>query len=85
MNFGTPGVAVYFLLLGALLGRAAGFRSGRPATLALWAMVLGPLLWTTRNSFEIFFRPAVWGLVTVWLLRLAEPMLRFSYARAARQ
>lgn len=85
MNFGTAGVAAYFLLLGALLGRAAGFGSGRPATLALWAMVLGPLLWTTRNSFEIFFRPAVWGLLTVWLLRLAEPMLRVSYARAARQ
>lgn len=92
MNFGPAGVAVYFFALGALLGRAAGFRSGRPSSLALWAMVLGPLLWTTRNSFEIFFRPAVWGVALVWLLRLVEPLLdpaaapeSLAYARPARQ
>ncbi len=62
MNFGVPGVVVYFWGLGALLARAAPFRSTRPAMLAAWAVVLGPLLWTTRNSFEIFFRPALWGL-----------------------
>jgi hypothetical protein len=87
MNFGVAGVAGYFLVLGALLGRAAGFASGRPSSLAMWAVVLGPLLWTTRNSFEIFFRPAVWGIAAVWLVRWCRSVLspRLSYAPAARQ
>jgi hypothetical protein len=92
MNFGVAGVVVYFAALGAVLGRAAGFAAGRPLPLALWAMVLGPLLWTTRNSFEIFFRPAAWGLATAlavhWLAGAlpgrrpaARPALGISYAR----
>jgi hypothetical protein len=87
MNFGPAGVAAYFLGLGALLGRAAGFASGRSSSLARWAVVLGPLLWTTRNSFEIFFRPAVWGLAVVWLVLWCGPLLapRVCYAPAARQ
>ncbi|HYM10896.1 MAG TPA: O-antigen polysaccharide polymerase Wzy [Bryobacterales bacterium] len=71
MNFGVPGVIVYFWALGALLAAAGEFRSAHPAPLAAWAMVLGPLLWTTRNSFEIFFRPAAWGLGVVWAARFA--------------
>jgi hypothetical protein len=87
MNFGAAGVAGYFLALGALLGRAAGFASGRPSSLARWAVVLGPLLWTTRNSFEIFFRPAVWGLAVVGLVLWCGPLLspRLCYAPASRQ
>lgn len=75
MNFGLPGVIVYFWALGALLAAAGEFRSARPSSLAAWAMVLGPLLWTTRNSFEIFFRPAVWGLVVVGAARFASGLL----------
>jgi hypothetical protein len=89
MNFGPAGVAAYFLLLGAVLGR--GFRGARPTTLALWAVILGPLLWTTRNSFEIFFRPAVWGVLAVGLVHLAAALTRpavlpakIRYAPAAR-
>jgi hypothetical protein len=93
MNFGVAGVVVYFAALGAVLGRAAGFAAGRPLPLALWAMVLGPLLWTTRNSFEIFFRPAAWGLATAlvahWLAdvlpRAARPALGFCPARPLRE
>jgi hypothetical protein len=67
MNFGVLGVVVYFLGLGALLAWMAGPAvPARPLPLACAAVILGPLLWTTRNSFEIFFRPAVWGLAAVW-------------------
>ena len=76
MNFGTPGVLLYFWCLGALLTRAAAFHSARPLPLAASAMVLGPLLWTTRNSFEIFFRPAVWGLLVVLAGWLASALAR---------
>jgi hypothetical protein len=76
MNFGAPGVVAYFLALGALLTRATRLAMGRPPFLAAWAMVLGPLLWTTRNGFEVFFRPAVWGLLTVWALHLSARFLR---------
>ena len=70
MNFGVAGVLAYFFALGALLTRAAELRSIRPLPLAACATVLGPLLWTTRNSFEVFFRPALWGLVMVLAARL---------------
>jgi hypothetical protein len=76
MNFGVPGVILYFWGLGSLLGWAAGRRSRRPVRLAAWAMALGPLLWTTRNSFEIFFRPAVWGLIVVGAAWLASSLAR---------
>lgn len=76
MNFGAAGVAAYFLLLGAGLGSAARASMARPLPLALGAVVLGPLLWTTRNSFEIFFRPAVWGVGIVLAVWLASPLAR---------
>ncbi|MBI3696998.1 MAG: O-antigen polysaccharide polymerase Wzy [Acidobacteria bacterium] len=80
MNFGVTGVLVYFWVLGALLARAAELRSTRPAPLAAWAMVLGPLLWTTRNSFEVFFRPALWGLAIVLGARLGWGVVASFYA-----
>lgn len=76
MNFGAAGVAVYFALLGLVLGRAPWRPPARPSVLALWAVMLGPLLWTTRNSFEIFFRPAVWGALAVVAAGLARRLLR---------
>jgi|GEM_PF-1487434 len=76
MNFGVPGVILYFWGLGMLLGRVAGRRLRRPVKLAAWAVVVGPLLWTTRNSFEIFFRPAIWGLIAVSAAWLASSLAR---------
>ena len=76
MNFGAPGVVVYFVALGALLGKAAQCCSQRPAALAAWAMILGPLLWTTRNSFEVLFRPAAWGLGVVMAAWLCSRLAR---------
>jgi oligosaccharide repeat unit polymerase len=70
MNFGTPGVLGYFLLLGYLLVRLDHISIKNPYALACWALVLGPLLWTTRNDFANFFRPAVWGLCCLGVIRL---------------
>ena len=71
MNFGTPGVVIYFLLLPVFLIWADRFDAARPTRLAMWAVLFGPLLWTTRNSFDNFFRPAIIGLGCVLAARLA--------------
>jgi hypothetical protein len=75
MNFGTAGVALFFLALGAALVWADGIDAGRPTRLACWAMALGPLLWTTRNTSAVFFRPALWGLLAVGAARLLSEAL----------
>jgi len=83
MNFGAPGVLLFFTGLSFLLAAAGRIDGGRPTRLAVWAVALAPLLWTTRNDFQIFFRPAVWGLAAVWLARLAGAAIEES-ARARR-
>ncbi|MGA8234391.1 MAG: O-antigen polysaccharide polymerase Wzy, partial [Candidatus Acidiferrales bacterium] len=65
MNFGLAGVVGYFLLLGFLLVRLEQVSIRSSHALACWALVLGPLLWTTRNDFTNFFRPAAWGLICI--------------------
>jgi len=70
MNFGVAGVAGYFLLLGFLLLRLDHFSIQSSYGLAAWALILGPLLWTTRNDSANFFRPAIFGLVCLGLIRL---------------
>lgn len=71
MNFGVPGVIVYFFLLAVALVWFEQVAVRNSYTLAAWALILEPLLWTTRNDFTNFFRPAVWGLVfitIVWIV-----------------
>jgi hypothetical protein len=70
MNFGAPGVAAYFFLLAFALVAAYRFDVSRPTRLALWAVVMGPLLWTVRNDFHGFFRPVILGLASIALARL---------------
>ncbi len=70
MNFGTVGVAGYFLLLGAALVWVDRFDKRAPTRLALWATLLGPLLMTTRGSFDSSFRPVIWGWLIVIALRV---------------
>ena len=65
MNFGALGVPLLFFLLAGALVWADRLDAARPVHLAVWAMALGPLLWTTRNTSGVLFRPAVWGLLTV--------------------
>jgi hypothetical protein len=75
MNFGLAGVAAYFLLLGAGLVWADSFATSLPTRLALLASVLGPLLWTTRGSFDSFLRPAIWGVLCVLAARVIADSL----------
>jgi O-antigen polysaccharide polymerase Wzy len=69
MNFGVPGVVFYFIILAFFLMCLEQVSIRNSYTLAAWALVLGPLLWTTRNDFSNFFRPAVWGLLTLVAIR----------------
>ncbi len=69
MNFGLPGVVLYFIVLAFFLVRLEQVSIHNSYTLAAWALILGPLLWTTRNDFSNFFRPAVWGLLALVAIR----------------
>jgi oligosaccharide repeat unit polymerase len=68
MNFGIAGVVVYFFLLGILLVRLEQLSIRSSYSLAMWALLVGPLLWTIRNDFREFFRPAVWGLLCLGVM-----------------
>ncbi|MDA1234038.1 MAG: O-antigen polysaccharide polymerase Wzy [Acidobacteria bacterium] len=78
MNFGPWGVALAFWLLGYGLVRVDRMDLRRPTQLACLGMVLGPLLWATRNGSGVFVRPAIWGLA----LTLAARLVGDSLARA---
>jgi oligosaccharide repeat unit polymerase len=84
MNFGIAGVLIYFILLGYFLVRLDHVSIRTPYALACWALLLGPLLWTTRNDFANFFRPAVWGLLCLGVLRLL-PTARPSTASTTKR
>jgi O-antigen polysaccharide polymerase Wzy len=65
MNFGVLGVLIYFFLLSFFLIYLEQISIRSAYAFAAWALILGPLLWTTRNDFTNFFRPAVWGLLSL--------------------
>lgn len=69
MNFGIVGVIAYFILVAFFLVRLEQVSVRNSHALAAWGLILGPLLWTTRNDFSNFFRPAIWGLVCLGLVR----------------
>ena len=62
-------MVVYFLALGFALVRFDAAAGSSPTRLAIWAMALGPLLWTARNAYTVFLRPAVWGVLLVLVAR----------------
>jgi oligosaccharide repeat unit polymerase len=63
MNFGTPGVVIFFLLLAFLLIQLERISVRSSYALAAWALLLGSLLYTTRNDFSTFFRTTAWGFL----------------------
>jgi oligosaccharide repeat unit polymerase len=77
MNFGIAGVLIYFPLLAFFLVRLEQASIRSSYALASWALIIGPFLWTIRNDFTDFFRPAVWGLLCVGLVRLSSGSLAF--------
>jgi hypothetical protein len=69
MNFGVAGVLGYFLILAFLLLCLDRFSIRSSYGLAGWALILGPLLWTTRNDSANFFRPAIFGIACLLSIR----------------
>jgi oligosaccharide repeat unit polymerase len=72
MNFGTWGVIIFFLLLAFLLVQLERVSIWSSRALAGWALVLGSLLWTTRNDFSSFFRPVVWGFLCLGAIHVLD-------------
>lgn len=72
MNFGIAGVVGYFFLLAYALVRLEKIAIHNSYVLASWGLILGPLLWTVRNDFTSFFRPAVWGLLCLGIVRMSS-------------
>jgi hypothetical protein len=85
MNWGPWGVALAFWLLGYGLVRVDRMDLPRPTQLACWGMVLGPLLWATRNGAGVFVRPAVWGVALTFLARFVGDSLASRRAESAQQ
>ncbi len=81
MNLGPWGVAMAFWLLGYGLARVDRVDLQRPTQLACLGMVLGPLLWATRNGAGVFVRPAIWGVALTFAARFVGD----SLARARSQ
>ncbi len=77
MNFGVAGVVGYFLLLAYALVRLEQVSIRSSYALATWGLILGPLLWTTRNDSSNFFRPAVWGLLFLAALWVSSVGISF--------
>ena len=75
MNFGVGGLIVYFVLIAMALVSVERLDCSNPVRLAMWGAMLGPLLLTTRGSFDSFFRPAIWGLVIVLASRVLSDSL----------
>jgi oligosaccharide repeat unit polymerase len=83
MNFGTSGVVIFFLLLAFLLVQLERVSIRSSYALAGWALILGSLLWTTRNDFSSFFRPAAWGFLCLGGIHLLTTG-QSSFSRAGR-
>lgn len=75
LNFGVPGVIVFFILLGYIIGRLDSINLLlNPIVLLLSAAILWPLIRAIRNDFSTFLKPAsfilivflLWKLVTFW-------------------
>lgn len=83
MNFGLPGVVVFFIFLGWVLGRldAVNLRT-RPNLMVLSAIAIWPLLTLVRNDFGNFSKPVTFMLITLGIWRYA---MRFVSRRRLRR
>lgn len=74
LNFGVPGVVVFFLLLGAVMQRWEGWLAHSPFRAAIGASTFGFVLWTVRNETLELFRSMAFAAVVVggawWLHRV---------------
>jgi oligosaccharide repeat unit polymerase len=85
MNFGITGVVGYFFLLAYALVRLEQVSIRSSYALATWGLILGPLLWTTRNDFSNFFRPAAWGLTYLAIFWIYSTTVRAMVIQRKKQ
>ena len=77
LNFGYPGVVVFFVLLGYLLGRLDRCDLlQHPRTLVFAALMLPSLLLLTRNQFSTLTKPVVFLLIFVLIWHFGTGFLR---------
>jgi hypothetical protein len=83
MNFGVPGVVIYFLFLAFLLVRLEQVSIRSSYALAAWALIVGPLIVSSiRNDFSNVLRPVVWGLICLALVRAIGSLVGRASGRA---
>ena len=83
MNFGVPGVGIYFLFLAFLLVRLEQVSIRSSYALAAWALIVGPLIVSSiRNDFSNVLRPVVWGLICLALVRAIGSLVGRASGRA---
>lgn len=71
LNFGLPGVVIFFLSLGYLLGRLDQINlCAHPAMLVFMAAVLWHLVQTVRDDFGNFIKPMVFTYIILLFWRL---------------
>lgn len=95
LNFGVPGIIGFFLILGYVLSRCSAVVAQKQDlyfTAAVMCAFAG-LLWTTRNDFTNFVRPAIWPLLIVYAAKWLKSempgfrlrIIRPRYPEAGRQ
>lgn len=74
LNFGVPGVVGFFVLLGLGLSYCNTILGRNPYVTAWIGCAFGSLLWTARNDFTNFVRPAAWAAAIVLAAYVIETM-----------
>ena len=73
LNFGLPGVVIFFGALGFLLGRLDQVDlQSSPKSYLFSGALLWPLVKTVRNHFGVFMKPATFIIVTIVLWKLVS-------------
>jgi hypothetical protein len=75
LNFGVPGVILVFMAIGYALAMSDEYLRRGPFLAAFILCSFGSLLWTTRNDFTNFVRPAVWSGIIVGVAKLVDYQL----------
>ncbi len=77
LNFGLPGVTIFFFTLGYLLGRLEQANLlAHPATLVFATGILWHLIQTVRDDFGNFIKPMIFTYIIIFAWRFALKMLQ---------
>jgi len=88
LNFGIPGVIVFFVVIGYALGRIDAIPLlNHPKLLTFAGVMLWPLMKSVRNDLGVFIKPVVFMLIILIMWRFAIHLSQLSgvYMDAARK